>query len=146
MLFFTNLVNAQITRELHGLVNCVTCFKNDLTEKFVKLKSCLTCFGFDLKNIRESKISYLLWTWFHGKFVKTSNSTCEIDFTEKFESFNCKTCCDRYSVWHLVSQICVKFSDSLFSGTNWWIWPNSISNESLRCLVCCLRFSIFKVP
>ena len=46
-----------------------------------------------------------------------------------------------YSVWHLVSQICVNFSDSLFSGSGKWIWTKPIPNERLECLVCCLRFS-----
>ena len=54
----------------------------------------------------------------------------------------CQFTSNKYSVWHLVSQICVKFSDSLFSGTNWWIWPNSISNESLGCLHSML-FKVF---
>ena len=96
--------------------------------------------------------------WFHGiigKFMYAKNTVfgqnissdqhfCKcFNFTKFLHS--AKVPC-MYSVWHLVRQFCVKFSDPLFSGCSEWIWPRQISNESLVYLVCCLRFSNFLVP
>lgn len=39
-------------------MNCATCFENDFTEKFVKLRSCPTFFGFDYTEKFVKKMSH----------------------------------------------------------------------------------------
>ena len=71
-------------------MNCATCFENDFTEKFVKLRSCPTFFGFDYTEKFVKKMSHcgvymifwkisvkttslvksLLQNWFHEIILK----------------------------------------------------------------------------
>ena len=93
-----------------------------------------------------AKRSWNRLNWKITFFVKTfRNIKMQFVFVFILQKFHVKQKCVQkwfmYSVWHLVSQICVKFSDSRFSASSGSNWVRPISNESLGCLVCCLRFS-----